>query len=214
MLTHDPSSMVAMYVKICGLTRADTAAHTARLGADAVGVVMSEGSPRNALPEQAREVIRAAREVSPSIDTVLIVRHMPAAEAAQRALELGFDVLQLHGPYSREDFLAAGAIHPRIWRATSLAEHPDLIAGEFAEEHVLIDGAVPGSGAHWDLSLIEHAELGPEWILAGGLTPETVGRAVAEVSPWGVDVSSGVESAPGVKSLERIAQFIHAARAA
>lgn len=203
-----------MYVKICGLTEADTAAHAARLGADAVGVVMSEGSPRNADPEQARAVIRAAREVAPGIDTVLVVRHIPAAEASRRAVELGFDVLQLHGPYTREDFLAAGKIHPRIWRATSLAERPDLVAGEFGEEHVLVDGSVPGSGVEWDLALITHAKLGAEWILAGGLTPENVGQAIAEASPWGVDVSSGVESSPGVKSVERITRFIQAARAA
>lgn len=203
-----------MYVKICGLRSAESSRHAAREGADAVGVVMSDGSPRNATRDEATAVIDAAREFSPRIDTVLVVRHLPARIAAELARELGFDVLQLHGPYTREDAAVARAIHPRIWRATSLAEHPQLTAGEFGEEHLLVDGAVPGSGAVWDLALISGAKLGPEWILAGGLSPENVSDAITAVRPWGVDVSSGVESAPGVKSLERITQFIAAARGA
>lgn len=201
-----------MYVKICGLTTVAAAQLAARSGADAVGVVMSEGSPRNATREQAIAVITAARSVHPQIETVLVVRYMPAVEAARIAQELGFDVLQLHGAYTQADFRDAASIHPRIWRATSLAEHPGLRPGYFGEERLLIDGATPGSGEPWDLRLIEQAQLGNNWLLAGGLTPETVARAISEAHPAGVDVSSGVESAPGVKSLERISQFIQAAR--
>lgn len=206
--------MVAMYIKICGLRDAHTAQHVARLGADAVGVVMSEGSPRNASHSEAISVIRGAKSVSPNIDTVLVVRHMNAREAARLAKELGFDVLQLHGPYSAEDFSVAARIHPRIWRATSLAEHPRLRAGEMREERLLVDGSVPGSGEPWNLERIRHADLGTKWLLAGGLTPFTVAQAIAEVSPSGVDVSSGVESEPGVKDLALITQFVEAARLA
>lgn len=204
--------MMAMYIKICGLTTTEAAELSARLGADAVGVVMSEGSPRNATRQQAVAVLSAARSVRPQIETVLVVRYMPAREAARIAEELGFDVLQLHGAYTEKDFRDAASIHPQIWRATSLAEHPDLYPGEFGEERLLIDGASPGSGEPWDLQLITQAQLGNRWLLAGGLTPETVAQAIAEAHPAGVDVSSGVESAPGVKSLERISQFIRAAR--
>lgn len=201
-----------MYVKICGLRTDAAASHAARLGSDAVGVVMSEGSPRNASPDEALSVIAAARNINPNIDTVLVVRYLPATEAAQLALELGFDVLQLHGAYTKSDFAAAATIHPRIWRATSLAEHPSLYPGEYREERLLIDGASPGSGEPWDLELIQRADLGDAWLLAGGLTPETVIQAITDARPAGVDVSSGVESAPGVKSLDLIAQFVQAAR--
>lgn len=201
-----------MYVKICGLKSAEAAGHAARLGADAIGVVMSEGSPRNATREEAVTVLAAARNVNPQIETALVVRYMPAVEAARLAHDLGFDVLQLHGRYSKADYAAAAAIHPRIWRATSLAEHPGLRAGDFGEERLLIDGATPGSGEPWDLELIRQARLGDSWLLAGGLTPDTVARAITDARPAGVDVSSGVESAPGIKSLELITQFIQAAR--
>lgn len=201
-----------MYVKICGLRDGEMAAHAAREGADAVGVVMSEGSPRNASPDEAREVIRAAREVSPEIETVLVVRGIPAAEAATLANELGFDILQLHGAYGLDDANAARAIHPRIWRAASLNDDPHLAAGAYGEERLLVDGAIPGSGEAWDLALIDAAHLGNEWLLAGGLSPETVAQAIREAEPYGVDVSSGVESAPGVKSSERITAFIRAAK--
>lgn len=206
--------MIAMYVKICGLRDSQTTAHAIREGADAVGVVMSDGSPRNASREEAQEVIAAARTASPSVDVVLVVRQMPAATAAALASELGFDVLQLHGSYTFEDFQAAAAIHPRIWRAANLAQYPSVYAGEYAEERLLIDSPIPGSGQPWDLRALEAVELGESWLLAGGLSPENVARAVRTAQPGGVDVSSGVESIPGVKSLERISLFIQAARGA
>lgn len=212
-----------MYVKICGLRDASMARHAVSSGADAVGVVMSPRSPRHATAEQAAEVVAAvrdrAREAGAApIDTVLVVNRMPAPEAAGTALELGFDVLQLHGSYTADDVAAAGALLPRIWRATSLQRHPELRAGDFGEERLLVDGATPGSGETWDLSPLGPASparerLGDGWILAGGLDPRNVAAAIAATRPWGVDVSSGVEREPGVKDPELISRFIHAARA-
>ncbi|UOQ58472.1 phosphoribosylanthranilate isomerase [Leucobacter allii] len=208
-----------MYLKICGLRDPAHAAHAARLGADAVGVVMSPRSPRHANRTEAAAVIAAARAEAPAIDTALVVNTLPAAEAAALAAELGFDVLQLHGPYDAADFADARRILPRIWRATSLASEPDLRAGDRAEERLLLDGATPGSGETWDVRPLGsdpalRARIGDGWILAGGLSPENVAEAVSHARPWGVDVSSGVESAPGVKDPGRIARFIAAARAA
>ncbi|GAA1320099.1 phosphoribosylanthranilate isomerase [Leucobacter albus] len=202
-----------MYIKICGLTDSNHAAHAARSGADAVGVVMSEPSPRHATAAQASAVLSAAREASPGVDTVLVVREMPAVEAASTAQRLGFDVLQLHGGYSADDFAAAAKIHPRIWRAASLARDPGLRAGDFGEERLLVDGAAAGSGEPWDLGLLAGQTLGDNWLLAGGLSPANVAEAIAIARPSGVDVSSGVEIAPGVKSSSLISAFITAARA-
>lgn len=211
-----------MYVKICGLRDGVTAAHAIRAGADAIGVVMSEGSPRNASQAQALEVLIAARttaaesEAGPGIhvDTVLVVRHMPAVDAARLARDTGFDVLQLHGPYTREDFRAAAQIHPRIWRATSIAKDPHVRAGEYDEERLLLDSPLPGSGETWDATHLKTLELGDSWLLAGGLSPANVAESIARAQPGGVDVSSGVESAPGIKSLDLITEFIEAARSA
>lgn len=209
---HEYDSCV--YIKICGLRDGAMTEHAVLAGADAVGVVMSEGSPRNATPEEARAVIQAARRADRAVDTVLVVRHHDAVAAAELAQTLGFDVLQFHGRYTESDFRAAAQIHPRLWRATSLAEHPDLTEGEYGEERLLVDGSTPGSGEPWDLELIRGAKLGVHWLLAGGLSPETVAQAVREARPAGVDVSSGVESAPGVKDPEAISRFISAAREA
>lgn len=207
-----------MYVKICGLRDADTATHAIAEGADALGVVMSPMSPRHATSDQASAVIGAAREAEQAtgrhIDVALVVNRMPAHEAATIATSLGFDLLQLHGTYNRDDVAQARLVMPRIWRAASLAHFPELSAGEFGEERLLVDGASPGSGEAWDLALIAHANLGDQWLLAGGLSIDNVAAAIRAVSPAGVDVSSGVESSPGVKSAQLISRFITAARSA
>lgn len=202
-----------MYVKICGLRDAEIARHAVGFGADAIGVVMGSLRPRDASPEAAAEVVSAVRAASAQVETVLVVNRIPAVEAATLARDLGFDVLQLHGnAYELDDFTAARAILPRVWRATSLSAHPTLHQGEYSEERLLVDGAQPGSGETWDLAQLESGSLSEGWILAGGLTPENVSAAISAASPWGVDVSSGVESAPGVKDVARIEQFIHAAK--
>lgn len=198
-----------MYVKICGLRTAEHARVAVDAGADAVGVVMNATSPRRATDAEARAVV----EASGAADTVLVVNDLPATEAARTAQRLGFDVLQLHGrAYGEADFAAALAIVPRVWRATSLDLDPPLEVGAWGEEALLLDAPKPGSGERWDLS--ELAERAPDgrWLLAGGLSPATVAEAVATVRPGGVDVSSGVEVAPGEKSSDLIRAFVAAAR--
>lgn len=202
-----------MFVKICGLREASDAELSAALGADAVGVVHSPGSPRDASEAQARAVIEAARAVSPAIDTVLVVRGVAVSDAISWAQRLGFDVLQLHGGYTAADFALATTAVSQVWRATSLADEPDLIPGAFGEERLLIDGSSPGSGETWDLRRAQAIDLGSHWLLAGGLTPENVSASIALARPAGVDVSSGVESSRGVKSPERIRAFVAAVRA-
>ncbi|MFC0674058.1 phosphoribosylanthranilate isomerase [Brachybacterium hainanense] len=205
-------SRADLLVKICGLRDAGTALHAARQGADAVGVVMAPRSPRHVTHEQASAIASAVHEHAPGVDVVLVVAAMPAAEAAQEARRIGADVLQLHGRYTAADADAARAVLPRIWRAASLARDPDLRPGEFGEERLLVDGADPGSGRTWELDPADAGRLGTGWILAGGLTPENVASARRQPGLGGVDVSSGVESAPGVKDPERIARFLAAAR--
>ena len=210
--THSRARMAAMYVKICGLRDPAHATHAAQAGADAIGVVMSAPSPRNATPEQARAVITAAKRVRPDITTVLVVREMAAEAAAILAQDLGFDVLQLHGGYTFAEMTAARAAHPRVWRATSLTDDPEIHAGAYGEERLLVDGPAAGSGETWDLELLSGLDLGDNWLLAGGLSAMNVAEAVALAKPAGVDVSSGVETSPGVKSIELITEFISAAR--
>lgn len=197
-----------IYVKICGMRDPNLTRLAVQLGAQAIGVVMSPGTPRDASDAEAVAVIAAARAENPAIDTVLVVNKMPAREAAERAFALGFDVLQLHGRYAATDFAAARAVLPRVWRAASLTHFPGLTPGEYGEERLLLDGADPGSGARWSFEGRDPSEFGDSWLLAGGLSPVNVAAAVEQLSPAGVDVSSGVESSPGVKDPELIARFI------
>lgn len=200
-----------MYVKVCGLSTAESVRVAVDSGVDAIGVVHAPGSPRHLEPEQAREVLAAA---GCSVDTVLVVAKMLADDAARLALDLGVSVLQLHGKYTESDFHSAGRIFPRIWRATSLAENPNLHVGAYGEELVLLDAPNAGSGERWDVSRLVGNRPDGKWLLAGGLNPDNVAGAIAAAQPWGVDVSSGVESAPGVKDLDKIRAFVANARAA
>jgi phosphoribosylanthranilate isomerase len=201
-----------VYVKVCGLTTVDAARVAVDAGADAIGVVMNKTSPRAIDAATAAAIIAA---VGDAADTVLVVNDKTAAEAAALAVDLGVDVLQLHGRYASDDFATALVSIPRVWRATSLAHDPDLSVGAYGEEALLLDAAVPGSGRRWDTDAVaSRLAPGDRWILAGGLTPENVGEAIATARPWGVDTSSGVESAPGLKDHDAIRAFIGAARAA
>jgi phosphoribosylanthranilate isomerase len=201
-----------MYVKICGLRHAEHVHVAVQAGAQAVGVVMNQTSSRRATEAEALEVIQAAGQ---RVDTVLVVNDMPATEAAQIAARLGFDVLQLHGPaYGPQDFADARSIIARVWRATSLADAPEPRVGQFGEEVLLLDSPKPGSGETWDLARLgTNPPLG-KWLLAGGLAPDNVAQAIGQAAPWGVDVSSGVESAPGQKDADLIRRFVRAAHTA
>lgn len=134
-----------MFVKVCGLgTTADIDVAVAA-GADAVGLVISGTSVRGLDRDQA---VRLAAHVPPGVLSVLVVNDTPAVEAARIAAELGFGALQLHGTaYGEEDFAAAAAVFPRLWRATSLSDRPDTRVGAYGEEVLLLDSParVPAS---------------------------------------------------------------------
>lgn len=199
-----------MFVKVCGLSTVESVRVAVDAGADAIGVVMAPGSPRHLDVEAAAPIVAA---VPDPVVSVLVVATMPATEAAHTAHRLGVDALQLHGKaYARDDFRAALDIFPQLWRATSLELSPDLRVGAWGEQRLLLDAPRAGSGQRWDLSALSAARPQGKWLLAGGLSPDNVAEAIAQADPWGVDVSSGVESAPGVKDHARIEAFLAAAR--
>lgn len=199
-----------MYVKICGLsTPADVEAAIAA-GADAIGFVFSQRSPRHVSEQLAKELVAQA---AGRVDTVIVTNELSAADAASLTARVGADVLQLHGnSYQPEDYAAALAITPRIWRAQSLRPDTSLEVGAYGEEFLLLDAPMPGSGQNWDASAVYEREITGPWLLAGGLNPDNVATFIAEGKPHGVDVSSGVESHPGVKDPELIKAFVQAAR--
>jgi phosphoribosylanthranilate isomerase len=195
-----------LLVKVCGL-RTEAAIDTAvAAGADAVGFVVAVGSPRFVDAATARRLVE---HTAGRVTTVLVTKGLMPEDAAAAARAAGADVLQVHG-FDRGEVGRASALFPRVWRATSL-NASDL--GSWGEELLLIDSPRPGSGERWDLGALGERRPDGPWLLAGGLDPSNVGQAVAEAAPGGVDVSSGVESAPGVKDHALIERFVAAARA-
>ncbi|WP_306361498.1 phosphoribosylanthranilate isomerase [Nocardia sp. CC227C] len=195
-----------MFVKLCGLrTEADVATAVA-VGADAVGFVFT-ASPRQVPVELVRRLLR---EVPPTVLSVGVVHGIPAGEAGALARAAGVDALQLHGGYPRAAFDELSDL--RLLRATSLTADTDVRTGAYGEEWLLLDSPVAGSGERWDLTALSADRPTGQWLLAGGLTPDNVAEATAVARPWGVDVSSGVESSRGVKDHGRMRDFVAAAR--
>ncbi|STD15105.1 N-(5'-phosphoribosyl)anthranilate isomerase [Dermatophilus congolensis] len=199
-----------MFVKICGITSVVDACVVVEAGADAVGVVMSETSVRGVGVEVAGRVVET---VGGRVSTVLVTNDLPVRVAVDVAQRLGFSVLQLHGSaYGFEDFVAAAEVFPRVWRATSFSQAGVLDARAWGAEVLVLDAPRPGEGLAWDWSVLGSQCPVGEWMLAGGLHPGNVAEAVRVVSPWGVDVASGVEVRPGVKEPEKVFAFVEAAR--
>ncbi|MER5435102.1 phosphoribosylanthranilate isomerase [Streptomyces sp. NPDC002588] len=202
-----------LFVKICGLRTEHDVDTAVAAGADAIGFVFS-ASPRRV---DAATAARLCRRIPEHVLTVGVFREEPLDDVRSLAAAAGIRAVQLHGPEDRGyyDDLATGG-----WTLIRAAAFGDSVprCGEFGEDLLLLDAPVPGSGVAWDWSRMPQpsAGAGPaeRWLLAGGLTPDNVADAVAAARPWGVDVSSGVESSRGVKDPALITAFVEAARAA
>ncbi len=201
-----------MFVKICGLTSEEDALLAIGMGADALGFNFVPGSKRQIAPQRAREIVR---RLPPETMTVGIFRD----ELPQRVIEIthkaGLRAAQLHGRETAEQTRQVRAQVPIVIKAFSAGDPALGSVAEFGADIVLIDGAEPGSGEVFDWSLAEGAPLaGHRVLLAGGLHPGNVTDAIERVRPWGVDVASGVERAPGQKDAVKLREFVAAARAA
>jgi phosphoribosylanthranilate isomerase len=200
-------------IKICGLTREADVAAAVRAGADAVGFVCYAKSPRYVSPLRLRTL---AREAAVFTTPVLLFVNA-SADLIEGALEAVPDaLLQFHG----DEHEGACARHGRPYmRAVRMDEKADLLESE-REFHsaaaLLLDApaeAYGGSGTHFDWALVP-AQRNKPVVLAGGLNAGNVAEALRRVRPYAVDISSGVEDSPGIKSAIRMEQFIAAVRAA
>jgi phosphoribosylanthranilate isomerase len=209
-------------VKICGLTEARDVAAAVDAGAAYVGFVFFEKSPRHVGIEAARAL---ALDVPPGVAKVALT--VDAGDAALDALcaAVPLDMLQLHGAESPARVAEVKARHGLpVMKAIGVAGAADLAqidryAG--VADQLLVDAKPPpgatrpgGNALAFDWGLIEGREWPLPWLLAGGLTPATVAEAVRRTGARQIDVSSGVETAPGHKDPARIRAFIEAARAA
>lgn len=196
-------------VKICGLTRLPDALAAVEAGADALGFMFFEGSKRFLQPADAAQIIRA---LPPFVAKVGVFVNASADTVRATIAECGLDTLQFHGeetPAFCRQFAPLKVVKAfRVQNAESLRPLPD-----YAVDAWLLDSHVPGQRGgtgekfNWDLAC-QAKELGRPVILAGGLTSENVADAVQQVWPFGVDVSSGVESAPGQKDAGLVRRFV------
>lgn len=198
-----------MFVKVCGLRTERDVDTAVEAGADAVGFVFAE-SPRRVDADTAR---RLARRVPEHVLTVGVFRNQPVSQVRALAEATGIRAIQLHGEEGPDHYAALAREGRTLIRGTAYRE-PVPRCGEFGEDILLLDSAVPGSGATWRWDGGRPLPSGERWLLAGGLTPHNVQSAIEAARPWGVDVSSGVEKSRGVKDPELIVSFLKAVRAA
>lgn len=195
-------------IKICGLTRPADALMAAEAGADALGLVFYPPSPRSVSLDQAMAILEV---IPPMVSTVGLFVNADPGYVAEMISALPLSYLQFHGQESVED--CERFAHPYI-KVAHMKEGVDLVqyATIYASASaLLVDSFVPGipggTGKVFDWSVLK-APLSLPLILSGGLTPKNAGQAVAQVQPFAVDVSSGVESAPGIKDPALVKEFI------
>jgi phosphoribosylanthranilate isomerase len=206
--------MKRVFVKICGITSPEDAQRAAEAGADAVGFVFWPKSPRRVDAAAARRIGEA---LPPSVVRVGVFVDAPREELVRTADEAGLDLLQLHGSEPPEDL---AGLPRRAWKAVRVAsgfapqsalQYEGRAAGILLDTHR--EAAPGGTGETFDWSLVREVRRRAGFVvLAGGLRPDNVKEALQAVGPDGVDVSSGVERAPGRKDPAKIRAFVDAVR--
>lgn len=196
-------------VKFCGITRLEDALKAVSLGVDALGFVFYEKSPRNITPAKAKEIIR---KLPPFVSRVGLFVNADPEEIAAVVGDVALDTVQYHGAESpaecaklNQPYIKAVRMAPGV----DLTQQAKAYAGASA---LLIDtfepGLMGGTGDIFDWALVP-ATLSKPIILAGGLKPLNVARAIKTVRPYGIDVSTGIEREKGIKDSEKMNQFMH-----
>lgn len=204
-------------VKICGITNLADARAAVEAGADLLGFVFFPPSPRYVTPEQTRAVLDALGESRKTIRAVGVFVNAPLEEVNNILEAAGLDLAQLHGKETPE---MARALGPRAYKSIQ-AQDLDTAHMLMAHYREAVNGNMPaliadappaqlpgGNGIVADWSVARAVANEFPILLAGGLNPENVREAIARVAPYGVDVSSGVERAPGIKDHDKVREFV------
>jgi phosphoribosylanthranilate isomerase len=201
-----------MFLKVCGITRLTDALHAADQGATALGFVFWPRSPRFVPPDRAAEIIR---ELPDTLMSVGVFVNESIDGIRQTAARTGITAVQLHGD---EPPGYADAISYPLLRSATVDDAEQTAADWPAEITLLLDAddreRRGGTGRQVNWGRAAQLAGTRRVVLAGGLTPVNVGEAIATVRPYGVDVSSGVEEAPGVKDLKKVTAFLASAKEA
>ena len=205
---------MSVTVKICGITSEADALAAAEAGADAIGLMFYEGSPRHVTLEQAKAISAALPQ---HVMRVGVFVNAEEAFVHQALTECMLNILQFHGDETPEECSRYPVMTLKAFRVQGEETLTELEA--FPSAGYLLDAyvkdALGGTGAtfNWDLA-VRAQEFGKPIFLAGGLTPENVAEAVRKVQPFGVDASSGVEIEPGRKDAEQMRTFVAEAKGA
>lgn len=203
---------MSVKVKICGITSVADAQAAAAAGVDMIGLMFYEGSPRHITLPQAVDI---SRSLSPFVQRVGVFVNPEEAQVMEAIAACGLNLLQFHGDETPDFCTQFGLMSVKAVRVRDAASLAAL--ANYQTDAFLLDAYSPaglggtGEKFNWDLA-IEAQKFGKPIFLAGGLTPENVADAVRKVQPFAVDVSSGVESAPGKKDAAKVRAFIQAAK--
>jgi phosphoribosylanthranilate isomerase len=204
--------LMSVRVKICGITNAPDALAAVEAGADALGFMFYESSPRHISIRQAGEIIR---ELPPFIMRVGVFVDAEEDTVLRAIGDCGLTMLQFHGQESPEYCTQFGLMNMKAFRMRDAASLAAL--QNYPTDAWLLDAFVAdkpggtGEKFNWELA-IAAKKLGRPIFLAGGLTPANIAEAVRTVHPFAVDVSSGVEASPGKKDHAKVREFISAAK--
>jgi phosphoribosylanthranilate isomerase len=212
-----PRTLFRTRIKFCGFTRPGDVRLACELGADAIGFVFAAGSSRRVAAEEARAMRQA---LAPLVDAVALFMDNPVDEVREVVRQVRPSLLQFHG---NEDDAFCRAFGVPYLKAIAMGgeladQHPSALhvrypgaAGFLFDSHAR--GGSGGSGKTFDWKRIPVGVQKP-FVLAGGITPDNVFEAIQATLPWGVDVSSGIESAPGLKDGDKMRHFVEEVRRA
>jgi phosphoribosylanthranilate isomerase len=207
-------NVIRVRSKICGITRVEDALAAVEAGADAIGLVFYAKSPRAVDIEQAKAIVAA---LPPFVTSVGLFVDMPRETLQALLREVPLDLLQFHGDESPADCEGFARPYIKALRVRADQDVARMMAPYSGACGILLDtfveGVPGGTGAAFDWSLVPREACKPI-ILAGGLTPDNVAQAIAQVRPYAVDVSGGVEAAKGIKDAGKIKAFLQAVQCA
>ncbi len=205
-------------VKICGITSIEQAVQVAELGTNAIGIISVNESPRYISPEKKKEIFKTLKDLYPSIDRVSVVKDSPIDSIIKGFLgEPNENIIQLHGDEDIDYCQKLKQKVPNIflWKAFRIKNKEDLDKIKPYENFVdaiLLDSwneeTYGGSGKRIEQKYLEDISFSKPWWIAGGVSTEWIDVILKDIKPNGIDISSSIETAPGIKDLEKTKQII------
>ncbi len=205
-------------VKICGITSIEQAIQVAKLGTNAIGIISVNESPRYISPEKKKEIFKTLKDLYPSIDRVSVVKDSPIDSIIEGFLgEPNETIIQLHGD---EDIDYCKKLKQRIpnvglWKAFRIKNKKDLDKIKLYEKFIdaiLLDSwnkeTYGGSGKRIKQKYLEDLSFSKPWWIAGGVSKEWIGEILKNIKPNGIDISSSVETSPGIKDIHKVGLII------